>query len=550
MRCRFIFISILIFFSINSFAQKPDLAYTIARKDTTALHIIVSFTGNRSGSSILHLPKEWASQQDLYRAVSTLKALSVQTTILATDNPDSYTIRYRPGTKVIFSYVLRKDWSGALRYPLYFRPVIQHDLFYFDGYSGLVYPDLSDTAHIRCRLTYKGFNQDDFIGNSFYAKKTDGRVILSLGNLLNSIFCAGNFRSKTINVKGRQVVIALTGKPAFTDDEAFSSISRIILAERHFWDDAGPDYYLTTFLPLYDQGNTGGTAYYHAFSLFQSADQGISGSLLPMIAHEYFHNWLGLGLKMPEPDEPYKWFSEGFTEYYSYKILLKTGIITEKDFIARINTYVKEYFLSPYFNLPSQGLIGKYWESSGLKLLSYRRGLVLAFLLDNRIKEKKLRSLDDLLRALYTESRPAMTFSNDLFNTLVRDYSDQETLTAINQANAGNNQPLSQLLFQDPVYPTDTLKVEKLFDLGFDYQVSKAAGKIKGLEAGSNAAKAGLVENMPLTDQYSIWFNNVDKPAKIGVVDHGKEELIEYMPVTKLDRSIPQFTVRSTDRGR
>jgi len=537
-------------YSLNCFAGKTDLTYTIARRDSTRLFITVSFTGNRNGSSILHLPNEWAGQQNLYHAISALKALSANATITPTDQPNSYVIRYEPGKRVVFGYVLHKDWTGVLRYPLYFRPVIRRDLFYFEGYSGLIYPELADTAHIRCRLAYKRFNKDEFIGNSFYANKRDGRFTVSLSDLRNSIFCAGKFRSKTINLNGHQLVIALTGTPAFTDDKAFSSISRIILAERHFWNDAGPNYYFITFLPLYDQGNTGGTAYYHAFSLFQSAGLGIYGNLLPMIAHEYFHNWLGLGLKMPEPDEPYKWFSEGFTEYYSYKVLWQTGVFSKADFLSKINAYLKDYFLSPYFNMPSQQLTGRYWESSELKLLSYRRGFVLAYLLDTRIAEKGHKSLDDLLRELYARSAPSMTFSNELFSALALSYSDRYTLNAIDRANAGDNEPLTHLLFAGANYHTDTLKVEKMFDLGFDFQASKAAGKVKGLEAGSNAAKAGLAENMPLTDKYSIWFNNTDEPAKIGVVNNGKELLIEYIPVIEVDRRIPQIGMSSVDEGR
>lgn len=538
--CIFLLFASLLF-TLTCRAQKPDLHYTLTKKDSTTLAITVAFTGNSKGNTILHLPNTWASQTDLYKAVSAITALSSGTSITPTPDPDHFAVQYQPRSRVVFSYQLHKDWTGRLRYPLYFRPVITPGFFYFDGYSGLVYPDLADTTNIHCTLAYEGFSKDDFIGNSFFANKKNGQLIVSLSNLLNSIFCAGDFRSKTIKIKGHQIVVALTGKPAFTDKEAFSSISRIILAERRFWNDAGPDYYFTTFLPLYDQGNTGGTAYYHAFSLFQSTDQGLSENLLPMIAHEYFHNWLGLGLKMPEPDEPYKWFSEGFTEYYSYKILWQTGIISKEDFLRKINAYIRNYFLSPYFNLPNRKLIGRYWESSELKLLSYRRGLVLAFLLDNRIMENRHQSLDDLLRSLYVESSPSMTFSNKLFGSLVLSYSDQHTLDAIDQANAGNNGQLAHLLFADPIYRMDTLKVEQMFDLGFDYQASKAAGKVKGLEAGSNAAKAGLTENMQLTDKYSIWFNNTQKPAMVGVIDHGKAKLIEYLPVTKVDRLVPQM---------
>lgn len=544
MRCfpKFVFI-LLFFISLRSEAQETDLNYTISRKDSVTLSIKVVFNGNMKGSSMLHLPHEWAGQQSLFKAVSDIKPLSTQTIVMPTDRPYNYTLKYKPGSKVAFSYLLRKDWTGLLRYPLYFRPVIEPDFFYFEGYSGLVYPELADTVNVRCHLVYEGFSTNDFIGNSFYANAKAGSFTVSIDNLLNSIFCAGNFRSKTIAINGRKIVIALTGKPAFEDEAAFTNISKIILAERRFWNDAGPAYYFTVFLPLYDQGNTGGTAFYHAFSLFQSKELGLTGNLLPMIAHEYFHNWLGLGLKMPEPDEPYKWFSEGFTEYYSYKILYQTGAISKDDFLTRINGYLKDYYLSRYFNLSNNELIGRYWENRELKLLSYRRGLILAFLLDSRIAEKNHKSLDDLLRTLYTESKPSMVFSNDKFNKLVNSFSDSITLAAANQCNVGNNAMLGQLLFASKLYHMDTLRVNKVFDLGFDYESSKAAGKIVGLTSGSNAAKAGLTENMELTEQCSIWFNNTEKPAVIGVTDSGKERAIQYIPVRSVDIKIPQVSI-------
>ncbi|SEA47354.1 Predicted metalloprotease, contains C-terminal PDZ domain [Arachidicoccus rhizosphaerae] len=538
MKTLFLFISIC--FSLVCSGQKPDLSYTLSRKDSTTLIIKVAFTGNATGETTLHLPDKWASQQSLYKAVSGLTALSPATVISATDRRDKYTVRYKPGTNVVFSYLLHKDWEGPLKYPLYFRPVINADYFYFEGYSGLVYPSLADTAHIKCRLSYEGFSKDDFFGNSFYANATDGKFTVSQESLLNAVFCAGKLRSRTTKVAGHQIVVALTGKLAFSDDTAFSSITNIIQAERRFWNEKGPEYYFTLFLPLYDQGNTGGTAHYHAFSLFQSVGLDLKSNLLPMIAHEYFHNWLGLGLKMPEPDEPYKWFSEGFTEYYSFKILFQSGLISKDEFLGRINGYLKDYYLSPYFNMAAQKLIGRYWESSELKLLSYRRGLILAFLIDSRIREKSQGSLDDLLRDLYRQSGPAMIFSNVLFSRLVRSYSDAATAMAIDKANGGDNSRLTKLLFIGRIYQADSLQVDKVFDLGFDWQASRKAGEIRGLEIASNAAKAGLANGMKLTDRLSVWFNNTSKPAEIGVVDKGKEKVIRYIPVLQVDKIIPQ----------
>jgi predicted metalloprotease with PDZ domain len=79
--------------------------------------------------------------------------------------------------------------------------------------------------------------------------------------------------------------------------------------------------------------------------MFQSTNLRIEQGFIPLISHEYFHTWIGgdQGLKMPAPDEIYKWFSEGFTDYYSFKLVKLMGTISNEDFLSYINQYLREY---------------------------------------------------------------------------------------------------------------------------------------------------------------------------------------------------------------
>ncbi|MBK7872117.1 MAG: hypothetical protein IPJ74_16300 [Saprospiraceae bacterium] len=523
---------------------EPELEYVIERHDSNSLLIKITFFGNQKGNTLLHLPNEWAGQQKLYQAITELTAISVHTTIFSTENPSEYRVKFPANSKVILSYVLTKDWDGPLQYPMYFRPIIVPDYFYFEGYSGLVYPDMENEENFRCKISYKGFSQKDFFGNSYFSLSESQTFPTNIQDLLNSFFCAGDFRSKEIKTESGKVVIALRGKFNFEDEEAFTMISNIIQAERKFWNDPGVPYFFVTVFPMDDQGNSGGTAHQNSFVLFQSKNLKLTEGLTYLISHEYFHTWIGQNLKMPEPEEVYKWFSEGFTDYYSYKILYSLNIITETAFLQKLNQLIWEYYLSPHFQLDNKDLVGRYWESNALKDLSYRRGLLIAFALENKISEQQSSSLDALLKTLYDKSAPSMIFSKQTFDTLVLQFIDSITLAAINNALEGKNDSLTNILINSKAYKIQLQRIDKVFDLGFNFAASQKAKKIVGLKKGSNAETAGLIEGMDITNGFSIWNNNTEKPAKVQVIRNGIKEWIEYFPVAESNIQVPQIIIK------
>ena len=441
----------------------------------------------------------------------------------------------------MLTYVLSKGFTGELKYPLYFRPVIEPGYFFFEAACGLAIPHITDSLHFSCMIAYKGFAKQAFTGNSFFANENSRTFNTNMERLSNSFFCAGDYRTKTVQFKdGHKVVMAITGRFLFSDSVVFSSISNTIFQERKFWNDPGSAYFFTALLPLTDNGIVGGTAHFNSFFMAQSTGLGdITRGFLPILSHEYFHTWIGLGLKNPGPDELNKWFSEGFTDYYSIKLLYTVmGTISKNDFISKINKCLQEYYFSPYFTTDNKELLGRYWENPQLKALSYRRGLAIAFMLDNKIAEKGAFSLDDLMKSLYKQSSPKFIFSKGLFDRLVSEYAGSEIVSDINNINEGKNDRLTQNLLNNKVCKISDLPVNK-FDIGFDLEASKSAKKIIGLKQGSNAWKAGLAENMEITNNFSIWNNNTEKPLKVQVVRDGKTEWITYIPAMSV--LVPQI---------
>jgi len=532
-----------LFVFINaSDAQAVNLEYRVGRQDSCALKITILFDGDASGNILIHLPDDYSGQHHLYSAFSQFQPLTDHTTVEKTANPDTYRISYTPRTKVAFCYILSQGWQGPLKYPNFYRPVIKKDWFYFEGYAGLAYPDLASPSHISCKLLYEGFAAGDFLGNSLFADKNSWEGTISLDELMNSIFCGGNFRHKTISLGRQKLTVAVCGQFTFSDETFYAAVEKIVMGERQFWNDAGPPYYFTLLMPTGDQESYGGTAYTNSFSIFQSPDVKLTGGTLQTISHEYFHSWLGRGLKMPAPQESYKWLSEGFTDYYSMKILFNAGIISKADYEKQLNLKLRGYYLSAKFNSGSGDVVGKYWESDDWRLLSYGRGLAIALMLDVKIMERKAGSLDDLMRTLYQESKPRLTFSMDRFDSLIAQAGGKEALLAMDKANAGNNDLLTGELLKNRIFPMAMKTVTNSYDMGFDILQSKKNRKITGLMAGSSAAMAGIKENMKfLSFRYQ---SGRTEPATVVVMDDaGVKRDISYMPLPTGSNSIPQILI-------
>ncbi len=59
--------------------------------------------------------------------------------------------------------------------------------------------------------------------------------------------------------------------------------------------------------------------------------------LLGLLTHEYMHKWIGVEIQFLEDGQENAWFTEGFTEYYTYKLLHQAALISEKEYTQITN---------------------------------------------------------------------------------------------------------------------------------------------------------------------------------------------------------------------
>jgi len=148
-------------------------------------------------------------------------------------------------------------------------------------------------------------------------------------------------------------------------------------------------------------------------------------------AHELFHAWNAKAIHPRDLDrwdyrrENYTtlmWFVEGVTNYYATLVLRRTGVRPRESFYRELSRTISSYESEPGRGLVSLADSGiAEWISPLDSLDYYSGGEVIGFLLDLqiRIATHNVRSLDDVMRGLYLQSKHTPYYGYTE-NTLIR----------------------------------------------------------------------------------------------------------------------------------
>lgn len=129
------------------------------------------------------------------------------------------------------------------------------------------------------------------------------------------------------------------------------------------------------------------------------------------LGHEIMHLWIGAGaIHGADPDEIY-WFTEGFTDYLTIKLMYQAGLMDEAMLKQRIANILRRYEIakrrSPGISLADAGTNkGENWE------LVYGGGSLVALLLDATVSAESPDTFRDMMRDLYKASETAYTLTS------------------------------------------------------------------------------------------------------------------------------------------
>jgi len=257
------------------------------------------------------------------------------------------------------------------------------------------------------------------------------------------------------------------------------------------------------------------------------------------------HNWCGRATPAEQPERLVYWFSEGFTEFLTRRLLLRAGLSDAEGYARSLQDSVRGYLANPHCRAPNAKIDAEFWTSREVGELPYRRGDLVAALLDHAIRAKSAgaQSLDDFAREAVRLGRGGEKVSTPVLLERIGRWTDPgfaERVRAIVEDGAPLELPPD--LFA-PCLAITTVE-EPGLELGFDLDASIANGTLTAVQPASAAERAGLRDGQKLA---SISYERrVDRPVRLEVIDQGERRTVEFLPHGAL-RALPAVRVASSE---
>src|SRR5579872_4343789 len=512
-----------------------------------ALDVTIHLSASSSGVTRLDLPSKSPSSSELWRNLRSINvdgALSV-----ADDGPAVRVIRAAPGARLTISYRVVSAYDhdpGADSFDTYQPTILQR---WFWAYGEALFAEPEGNAS-KVRFDWNGPPELPFASS---LQRGPGETI-TFDDLTQSVAVGGaDLHITDTGPSGARIRVAIIGAYDDFSSSTFSDVAvRTISAERDFWKD-GEGPFLVALAPLdrtVGRRSSRGEGRNGAFAIMATPDIPFD-SLKTTIAHEYFHNWnpglLG-GMYAGDEEPAAYWFSEGFTDYYARRLLLRAGLIGLEEFVAAWNQMLLDYGESKAQNAPNSAIVKNFWTDPEIEKLPYQRGALLAAIWEQRLELQSTGriSIDDIMRAMRasvargdkTAKSPelfvetAETFGLDVASDVQHKIRDGETIT------------LPPNVF-GPCLAVSSVTIAA-FDRGFDNTATLKSGMISGVRPDSNAYAAGLRNGMTLISKAAGRFGDSRVPYVLRVKDSGAERLISYKPEGTTKVSFQQIELPPT----
>lgn len=217
--------------------------------------------------------------------------------------------------------------------------------------------------------------------------------------------------------------------------------------------------------------------------------EGLKGTL----AHEMIHTWTASGLGG-------QWYGEGIAVHYQTLLPMRAGMATPAEYLEDINDTARRYYTNALNGTPDAEVGPRFWEDTRIRTLPYDRGAMYFAVLDGKIRKASggKRSLDDLIREMNRRRRAGETVPESGWVDLVaKDLGDEGRRLHADMLAGKLMLPESGDF--GPCFRRTTGKFRR-FELGFEPKSLVGDVKtIRGLMAGSEAAKAGLKDGDVVT---------------------------------------------------
>jgi predicted metalloprotease with PDZ domain len=370
----------------------------------------------------------------------------------------------------------------------------------------------------------------------------------TVANLINSVAIGGRGLTVVERRIGRAPLrVAVAGKWQFEAEELADVVQKVVEAENRFWgDEATP--FLVAMAPLGEVAtglSYSGTGRTDAFSIASTSAFALKDATR-FLGHEYMHSWVPIELGNMLDDEAVDyWFSEGFNDYLSSKVLLRAGLWTLEQWATDKNVTLLRYGTSPAKTVSAADVSARFWSDPAVQQVSYDRGHLLAAMLDGEIAERTegKQALEDVLRAQRKAAKGSSMLARDLFRAAMLDMTGIDAAGSIERyARAGEPIVLAETLLG----PCGTVLAEtrRAFDRGFDAQATRVAdGVIAGVDPAGPAFAAGMRNGQRLVRREAGTIGDASVTLSYRVAEGAEEMVISYLPAGKAEHQVQRLVL-------
>ena len=356
-----------------------------------------------------------------------------------------WTLRHAPRAALTVSYRLVP--SGVLTIdagPLdQFRPIVQDDAFQLIGDTALLLPTgRPSTEAVAVTLDATRVADAAHFASSYGPGNVVERAVVTRTMLGRSLFVGGAVSLQVSDTPtGRIGIVHDAMDDGLRVQDLHDDVLAIVATERAFFHDADP-WYLVSLRggARNDPGINigGGTGLHHALAVFAWSGLDLAHGeqhreqLRWVLAHEYFHNWDGLTLRVAtdtatqRDDASAYWFTEGVTEFYTMRLLTRAGLQAPSLSVAVLDDRLRRYAANPRRDLDLATAGERFWTDADAEQIPYVRGYLAAWQADLALAgaSRGGRSLDDVVRELVARAQAEPGFGID--NAFLLDRFDHE----------------------------------------------------------------------------------------------------------------------------
>lgn len=511
-----------------------------------AIDIAMTFKGDSDGETQVKMPDSWGGAETLYRHITKVSVKGG--TLKVSGNAAERVIFHKPGARVTLSYRVvparQHARLGEGEQVNDYRPIIAPDYFQLIGNAIIANPShiaLEQPAIVKIGKMPSGATFASDLQHGNFAKP------LTFNDLIESVSVGGDFR---IIDAGGGLRLAMRGQfRERTHDQWVNAFTRIAAAQRSYWG-AADSPFLVTVLPYEapSEGyvSVGGTGRADAFAIFATTNAS-TDTLDLVLAHEMMHTWvpgaIG-GLNSGDNPEPY-WLSEGFTDFLTWRVLVRAGIWTPERFAAQMTAALAEYDKLSIRTMPNAQSAQKFWKDREAQRLPYLRGMLFATWADAELLRKSggRTDFDDVMMEMLRQSKRGG--GEDVVALFPKAMKEAGVATDTILAKAiERGEPIA--FPPDLFAPCGTMEVidRATFDRGFDVAATAAAGNVvSGTRVGSPAWKAGLRDGMKLLGRESGQLGNSQVELAYAVEDKGVRKTLRWMPEGTTRETIRRFAI-------